>query len=361
MSEHRTCNLDGCTFTAHEKIIEKHIRMQHATGLYDKIRNVSTPEDVRKWIAERKRNYPSRENIEKRYKLQEEILKRGVRISKNDNKFNKDKFRLSKNIDKSPSVPSLTKPKTKRKQRKIKEKSLIDEKADWNGNLFPFRGTGVLSDAESENDLDDEDWTEDNVSNKENSLKNVKLNNALGVLMGAYGSESEEEEPKEIKNIETSKIVEKPIINVEVVQKETKIESMNNSSDDEAPEEVKFLKNPLPEALAEKDDSNCKTKLITGTKPGRKRKRQHSKSNNLNTATCKRTKVPLNKRAYNNQKKDHDGFAYQFRKRRVTLLEKLLANEIRRERNILLQCVKFVVENNFFQEQIENNSNVALS
>ncbi len=35
---------------------------------------------------------------------------------------------------------------------------------------------------------------------------------------------------------------------------------------------------------------------------------------------------------------------------------KLLANEIRHERNILLQCVKYVVENNFFDQ---TNCNLA--
>lgn len=34
MSEHQTCNLDGCKFTAHEKIVAKHIEMQHATGKF---------------------------------------------------------------------------------------------------------------------------------------------------------------------------------------------------------------------------------------------------------------------------------------------------------------------------------------
>ncbi|CAH1988379.1 unnamed protein product [Acanthoscelides obtectus] len=94
MSEHRMCNLDGCTFTAHEKVIEKHVRMQHATGLYDKIRNVNTPEDIAKWIQERKMKYPSKENVVKRQQEIEERSKRGERITPNNNRFGKDKYRL---------------------------------------------------------------------------------------------------------------------------------------------------------------------------------------------------------------------------------------------------------------------------
>ena len=39
------------------------------------------------------------------------------------------------------------------------------------------------------------------------------------------------------------------------------------------------------------------------------------------------------------------------RRRPLTLLEKLLANDIRRERNILLQCVRYVVNENFFDNR----------
>lgn len=89
MSEHRVCGIEGCSFTAHEKIIEKHVWMQHRTGLYDKIRSVSTPEDVAKWIEERKRKYPTKENIENRYKQQAEMFKRGERIQQKKTRFAK--------------------------------------------------------------------------------------------------------------------------------------------------------------------------------------------------------------------------------------------------------------------------------
>ena len=54
-AEHSVCGLDGCQFVAHPKVIEKHIKMQHESGLFKKIGNLYTPEDIAKWIAERKR------------------------------------------------------------------------------------------------------------------------------------------------------------------------------------------------------------------------------------------------------------------------------------------------------------------
>lgn len=93
MSQHKVCNLDGCTFSAHEKIIERHIRLQHSTGLYEKIRNINTPEDIDKWIQERKQNYPNKTNIQKRYEEQEEQLKRGERIVKSKKRFAENKHK----------------------------------------------------------------------------------------------------------------------------------------------------------------------------------------------------------------------------------------------------------------------------
>lgn len=61
-------------------------------GLFNKIK-LDTPEDITKWIESRKKNYPSKENIEKRYQKQEEMMKKGIRIGKNPNKFGRDKFR----------------------------------------------------------------------------------------------------------------------------------------------------------------------------------------------------------------------------------------------------------------------------
>lgn len=91
LEEHRTCGIDGCTFTAHEKIVDKHIEMQHITGLYDKIRNISTPEDIAQWIEDRKRKYPTKDNVQKRIQQREEMMKRGERLRKNNKPFTKRK------------------------------------------------------------------------------------------------------------------------------------------------------------------------------------------------------------------------------------------------------------------------------
>ncbi|KAF5303011.1 hypothetical protein FQR65_LT08340 [Abscondita terminalis] len=290
VSEHRVCGIDDCTFTAHEKIVEKHIEMQHCTGLYDKIKNVNTPEDIAKWIADRKSKYPTKQNVEKRYEQQKEMLERGERLKRKPHKFDrKNKTRASL------SDRPLIKKKNQAKRRKVTTPnvSLIQEQSDWNGTLCPFRGTGQLYDedvVEKTEEFDDAEWDQ-NVKPVENVP--TCLNNALGSLMSAYNSESDEDEgPTEEKISRTC--------------------------------EVAVGDEPRPECVTRGD---LKTK--------RKRKRVcRKKTSNAKTE---------NEAAYNAP-------IPIYRKRKVTLLERLLANEIVHERNLLLQCVRYVVSNNFFEK-----------
>jgi len=62
---------------AHPKIVEMHVQMQHKTGLASMIMNLTTPEEIRKWREERKKNFPSSSNIARRQAEQKEKLDRG--------------------------------------------------------------------------------------------------------------------------------------------------------------------------------------------------------------------------------------------------------------------------------------------
>lgn len=62
--------------------------MQHSTGLYNKIKNLETPDDIAKWIKERKKNYPSKENIEKLKVQQKERTDRGEKLREPKSRFN---------------------------------------------------------------------------------------------------------------------------------------------------------------------------------------------------------------------------------------------------------------------------------
>lgn len=55
ISEHIPCGINGCKFVAHPKIVERHIQMQHETGLAEKIMSLNSPEEIEKWKEERRK------------------------------------------------------------------------------------------------------------------------------------------------------------------------------------------------------------------------------------------------------------------------------------------------------------------
>lgn len=208
------------------------------------------------------------------------------------------------------------------KRRRIQTKqSLIDDKNDWNGSMFPFKGTkdlykeSVSVKDEQISDLEDEEYT------YTKPTAEVKLGNALGAIMGAYMSDEEEEN------------CIKPV-------KNEKIEVKHCNDSDEMPDEVKNVKKePVevqikqePQDITVKEEPKEVQEIVQKVSKGRKRKK------------TQRREKPVVK-----TEKSRDNFPYKFKKRKVTLLEKLLENEIRNERNILLQCVKYVVTNDFLQ------------
>lgn len=70
VSEHATFGIDGCSYTAHQDILEKHIMHQHLTGFYNRIVQGNSPEDIEKWRQERRKNFPTK------MKIAEKILKK---------------------------------------------------------------------------------------------------------------------------------------------------------------------------------------------------------------------------------------------------------------------------------------------
>lgn len=195
----------------------------------------------------------------------------------------------------------------------VKKESIINVNNQWN-KMFPFKGTTNLYNQEievEEEKYEDDEW------NTPISNNAITLNNALGALMGAYmsGDESDGVVPS-VRNVMNESICE--IQNNKNSDECVFIKT--NEWDDEPPTEIKFEKIQQDHTL---ENLN-----------------KHENEKGINRCT--------EKKAYkcNALKKSS---TYYYKKRKITLLEKLLESNIRRERNILLQCVRYVINKNFFK------------
>lgn len=96
LSEHITCHFEGCCFKAAPKIVALHVKLQHDSGIFEKIVKSSNKEDIEKWREERKRNFPTLQNIEKKLAEHKEMEERGERIEPNIKSFTRNKLMNSK-------------------------------------------------------------------------------------------------------------------------------------------------------------------------------------------------------------------------------------------------------------------------
>jgi len=133
-------------------------------------------------------------------------------------------------------------------------------------------------------------------------------------------------------------------------------------SSDEAPEEIKIVK--CYENEEDSVDANMKSPAKTPdcdekAKPSRKRKRKAKKSGAANETEAvlapevETDSMPVKKEKVAESKakvaKVTRQSVLEQRIRPPTLLERLLLQEIKKERNTILQCVRYVCKNNFFE------------
>lgn len=226
----------------------------------------------------------------------------------------------------------VTMNKFNKKPQKQKFVSLLSSKEHWNGGLPPFTGTRELYESESklDIDIDDDEWTQE-----KNENVAIPINNALGALIGAYRSSDESDcdiiVPKDVSKTDDN-------TNIKTDCKTNKEEENIDTETFEAPEEVKIIK----ETAANLPPDNI---IKTNTeKLPRKRKRCHKNKN-------KEPEMKMGKLDVKNDDRQKVKKPL-VRRRKVTLLERLLEPEIRHERNVILQCIRYVIQNNFFDKSV---------
>lgn len=372
LEQHESCPVENCDFTALSGILERHIEANHITGLYQTVKKVWTPEDIAAWRAERRKKYikiyeklikhkyiiivspcrfPTAANVELAKRAKEQRLKRGERLEANKARFGKPEDRrrtchqtnskdrprqnkrLRKNVKKAPNKDA----QQSQPAPVVKESSPLEQPKSP-ARARKFCGTSKLA----------------NYQHVKQKAKREA--NALSSLLGIYGSESDEDtdedqinenEEEKTNNSTPELTIENPMENqsttdeasISIENKPTDVTEMSElepeamSSSDEAPEEAPIERksepspDPAPVESTIDENSEAADKPIPSIE---------SQKGAIKRPMPKKRVLGLNyKRARQMTKQN-------------TMLSKLLEPDIRHERNVLLQCVRYVCEQNFF-------------
>lgn len=353
--------------------------MQHSSGLYKKIANLNNPEEIKKWREERKKRYPTKINIEKKAAEMKEKIDRGEKMGLNQKrrhnqfdrgwylyffvinievnlcKYNEKKIKIffvsangqhkkqNQNKDENnqqnrlkqygklgkPSINKIRKPKLPRKVH------TVIPSTDSIGKLKPFAGIqdivmeNTTEDTMEETNckfiIEDEDCDGLPIMNEEAATESKPIVcGALSSLMYDYDSSEDDMGKSDIAKLNEINEPKENNVALQINSNSiTVIENIENKqsgakSDDDGPEEMKIQKhaetNSNEEPLKVAEPRNNKKKIFTDKKPIK------------NQYTKPKYKVPS------------------------TLLQRLLRREVQQERNIVLQCVRHIVKNNFFDK-----------
>ncbi|XP_051569038.1 FMR1-interacting protein NUFIP1-like isoform X2 [Myxocyprinus asiaticus] len=300
ISQHVKCSVDDCNYTAHEKLVKIHWRNNHAPGA--KRIKLDTAEEIVRWREERRKNYPTLRNVEKKLKLMEMKEQRGDVLEN-------AQFGRMKSYSRGRGGPYRGRGFNRRNEG-VNERFQLERSET--GQHTPLKRPHVDTDplgalANSDTESDKEDSVQQNQAGVSVAPKNVT--SALGSLMSSYGdgmttSESEAD------------------IDEAVVLRAGQAVQKNKD----------FLAaHPVP---VQKNTSQHEEKPADGPQPS-------------HHAPAGRGRGSRGRQGVRGRRGGHGNIS-EPRQHRPTLLEMLLAPDIRHERNVVLQCVRFIVRNGFF-------------
>ncbi|XP_035916602.1 nuclear fragile X mental retardation-interacting protein 1 [Anopheles stephensi] len=373
LSNHTPCTVPGCKFVGHPMIMKRHERQTHRDDGGSKEPAVGpSAEEIEQWKEERRKRYPTKQNVILRQHAQEVRFNRGERIEENRDRFPKrpsatnDEARENgPRRDNGPPTARWKRPKGRKRTLRPAPVPVVEE---YPGRIS-FKGTSLLKDYKdppvnsltllgdygsgSESGSDDEELANEAVEKPKASIEQtstkqsiVESENVLseGEIVG-----------NEITNNEINCNLDgytRPVIEVETEPISTKTANVPNNTVeiiDEANQQKPQIcvatgssKNTSTEEnssqqISKNNVPNGPSTSVSSSSAGIRPKQQNPKRGNTFKAelVTKRNRPLLD-------------YSKLRRSNQNTMLEKLLDSDIRHERNVLLQCVRHVIVNKFF-------------
>ncbi|KAH9514803.1 hypothetical protein Btru_023676 [Bulinus truncatus] len=376
---HIKCTYRDCPFFAAPKLVQLHMSMQHKGGLAKKVWGLESDDDVSKWREERKKNFPTLENIERKKTDDAEKLARGERIQIKDfSKFGKDRGRGRGRRRGQDNRRGRGRWGRNRGNRFNDDFHTEDQKSDSDDDAPPEEIKLVKEIIASNQVGTLEASTEKSETVQEN-------NSGLG-LLAYYGDSSSDsndsEEDDGVPKMEPAPLItETTPAAGQHVPRENLLPNPFAGTPPAVATSVNETKNssgsvtPCRDIIA--DDSSQNTSHLKAAPVSENEIKQGVMAQNADTSSgsvklnnfssenqdvqnnsrspgrgddIKNRKYENQRRNRDNDRGDHPAIKRRRMKHDYTLLEKMLAPDIRRERNKILQCVHYIVQHKFFAE-----------